>query len=163
MRVLLVHPSPLMYSEIFLRLEPLGLERVAQAVRMAGHDVRLVDLQTFSHAELYAEFSDFHPQAVGFSLNYLANVPEVIDLAKAIKARNRDCFVFTGGHSGSFIAEELLEHGEGAIDCVLRGEGELGATHLLAALPGDVSQVPGAVTRHGRGPAPRKAAKLRCF
>ena len=33
MRVLLVHPSPLMYSEIFLRLEPLGLERVAQAVR----------------------------------------------------------------------------------------------------------------------------------
>ena len=32
MRVLLVHPSPLMYSEIFLRLEPLGLERVAQRV-----------------------------------------------------------------------------------------------------------------------------------
>ena len=29
MRVLLVHPSALMYSEIFLRLEPLGLERVA--------------------------------------------------------------------------------------------------------------------------------------
>jgi hypothetical protein len=29
MRVLLVHPSPLMYSEIYLRLEPLGLERVA--------------------------------------------------------------------------------------------------------------------------------------
>ncbi len=29
MRLLLVHPSALMYSEIFLRLEPLGLERVA--------------------------------------------------------------------------------------------------------------------------------------
>lgn len=29
MRVLLVHPSALTYSEIFLRLEPLGLERVA--------------------------------------------------------------------------------------------------------------------------------------
>ncbi|MEU9653935.1 hypothetical protein AB0E00_34265, partial [Streptomyces sp. NPDC048110] len=28
MRLLLVHPSALMYSEIFLRLEPLGLERV---------------------------------------------------------------------------------------------------------------------------------------
>ena len=25
MRVLLVHPSPLMFSEIYLRLEPLGL------------------------------------------------------------------------------------------------------------------------------------------
>jgi len=31
-RVLLVHPSALMYSEIFLRLEPLGLERVAAAL-----------------------------------------------------------------------------------------------------------------------------------
>ena len=31
MRVLLVHPAALMYSEIFLRLEPLGLERVAAA------------------------------------------------------------------------------------------------------------------------------------
>src|SRR5439155_237546 len=49
MRVLLVHPSPLMYSEIYLRLEPLGLERVAAAVRAAGHDVRLLDLQVFRH------------------------------------------------------------------------------------------------------------------
>ena len=45
MRLLLVHPSPLMYSEIFLRLEPLGLERVAGAAREAGHEVRVVDLQ----------------------------------------------------------------------------------------------------------------------
>jgi len=163
MRVLLVHPSPLMYSEIFLRLEPLGLERVAQAVRMAGHDVRIIDLQTFSHAELYSEFARFRPNAVGISLNYLANVPEVIDLAKAIKAQDRGCFVFTGGHSGSFIAEELLVHGDGAIDCVLRGEGELGATALLAALPCDVSQVPGVVTKNGRGPAPLMLDSLERF
>ena len=37
MRLLLVHPSALMYSEIFLRLEPLGLERVAGAAHDAGH------------------------------------------------------------------------------------------------------------------------------
>jgi len=30
MKVLLVHPGTLMYSEIYLRLEPLGLERVAR-------------------------------------------------------------------------------------------------------------------------------------
>ena len=29
MRVLAVHPGPLMYTKIFLRLEPLGLELVA--------------------------------------------------------------------------------------------------------------------------------------
>jgi magnesium-protoporphyrin IX monomethyl ester (oxidative) cyclase len=43
MRLLLVHPSALMYSEIFLKLEPLGLERVAAAARDAGPDVRVAD------------------------------------------------------------------------------------------------------------------------
>src|SRR5690348_18509925 len=70
MRVLLVHPSPLMYSELYLRLEPLGLERVAAAVRAAGHEVRLLDLQIFSHADYWKELAAFAPQAVGFSVNY---------------------------------------------------------------------------------------------
>jgi magnesium-protoporphyrin IX monomethyl ester (oxidative) cyclase len=144
-----------MYSEIYLRLEPLGLERVAQAVRMAGHEVRIVDLQTFSHRELSQEIKDFRPQAIGFSLNYLANVPEVIDLAKAIKSELPLSLVFVGGHSGSFIAEELLEHGNGAIDCVLRGEGEISTPMLLAAMvDGGINTVPGAVTLRGSGPAP---------
>ena len=116
MRVLLVHPSPLMYSEIFLRLEPLGLERVAQAVRMAGHDVRIIDLQTFSHAELYSEFARFRPNAVGISLNYLANVPEVIDLATlkpydeqtvlgSIAKTGRCVIVHEAARTGGFGAE----------------------------------------------------------
>ncbi|MFE6481164.1 hopanoid C-3 methylase HpnR, partial [Streptomyces rochei] len=55
MRVLLVHPSALMYSEIFLRLEPLGLERVAGAARDAGHEVRVVDRQVLSERVLRDE------------------------------------------------------------------------------------------------------------
>ena len=90
MRVLLVHPSPLMYSELYLRLEPLGLERVAAAIEAAGHEVRLLDLQIFKHADYWHEVETFAPQAVGFSVNYLANVPEVVDLAKETKAR-RGC------------------------------------------------------------------------
>ena len=127
MRVLLVHPSPLMYSELYLRLEPLGLERVAAAVRAAGHEVRLLDLQIFGHADYCARAGDVRARRrSGFSVNYLANVPEVIDLAKETKARAaRGCFVFVGGHSASFIAAELLEHADGAIDCVVarRGRG----------------------------------------
>jgi hopanoid C-3 methylase len=155
MRVLFVHPSPLMYSEIYLRLEPLGMERVAAAVRAAGHEVRILDLQIFKHRDLWSELADFRPQAVGFSLNYLANVPEVIDLAKDVKRLNKDCFVFTGGHSGSFVATELLEHAEGAIDCVIRGEGEAAAQKLIEAIGTDaVAKVPGVVTLDGVGPAP---------
>src|SRR2546428_10182351 len=133
MRVLLVHPGPLMYSEIFLRLEPIGVERVAAAVRAAGHEVRLLDLQIFGHADYYRELAEFAPQAVGFSLNYLANVPEVLDLAKETKRRRPDCFIFAGGHSGSVLAQELLEHGQGALDPVLRGQGAAGTPPRPAA------------------------------
>jgi hopanoid C-3 methylase HpnR len=155
MRVLLVHPGALMYSELYLRLEPLGLERVAAAVRAAGHDVRLLDLQVFSHDDYRRELAEFKPEAVGFSLNYLANVPEVIDLAKETRRRAPDCFIMVGGHSGSFIAQELLEHGDGAIDCVVRGEGEVITPRVLEAR-GDarLCTLPGVVTRDGQGPAP---------
>src|SRR5688572_26337923 len=131
MRVLLVHPGPLMYSEIYLRLEPLGLERVAAAVRAAGHEVRLLDLQIFRARDYLKELDDFRPDAVGFSVNYLANVPEVIDLAKATRRRRPGCFVFAGGHSVSFISPEVLEHAAGALDCIVRGEGEVIAPRLL--------------------------------
>jgi len=70
---------------------------------------------------------------VGFSLNYLANVPEVLELAKETKRRRPGCFVFAGGHSGSFIAEELLEHAAGALDALVRGEGEAITPRLLEA------------------------------
>src|SRR6266705_521726 len=155
MRVLLVHPSALMYSELYLRLEPLGLERVAAAVCAAGHEARLLDLQIWSHDDYRRELAEFKPQAVGFSLNYLANVPEVIDLAKETRRRAPDCFIMVGGHSGSFIAPELLEHGAGAIDCVVRGEGEVITPRVLEARrDAKLSTLPGVVTQDGQGPAP---------
>jgi magnesium-protoporphyrin IX monomethyl ester (oxidative) cyclase len=164
MRVMLVHPSPLMYSEIYLRLEPLGMERVAEAVRQAGHDIRLLDLQTFKHRDFHRELASYQPEALGFSVNYLANVPEVIDLSKAAKLALPHCFIFIGGHSASFIAEELLEHGAGAIDAILRGEGELSTPMLLTAIrTGTVDSVPGIVTPRGRGPAPVLLEKLDLF
>jgi magnesium-protoporphyrin IX monomethyl ester (oxidative) cyclase len=164
MRVLLVHPSALMYSELYLRLEPLGLERVAAAVRAAGHDVRLLDLQIFRPEDYHRELGEFKPQAVGFSVNYLANVPEVLDLAKETKAARPDTFVFVGGHSASFIAPEFLEHAAGALDCVVRGEGEVVVPRVLEAI-GDpkLETLPGVVTRHGTGPRPTLLEELDRF
>jgi hopanoid C-3 methylase HpnR len=155
MKVLLVHPSPLMYSEIYLRLEPLGMERVAAAVRAAGHEVRILDLQIFSHRDFFRELESFRPHALGFSGNYLANIPEIIDLAIAARKIVRDAFIFVGGHSASFVADEIIEHAAGAIDCVMRGEGEAGVQVLMDAIGTPaIDKVPGAVTARGRGPAP---------
>ncbi len=156
MRLLLVHPSSLMYSKIFLRLEPLGLERVAGAARSAGHEVRVVDLQVCSGSELSAELASFQPEAVGISLNYLANIPEAMDISAQVKRSVPGCFVFFGGHSVSFIAEDVLAQAEGYVDAVIRGEGETAVGPLLAAArDGGLQEVPGIVTREGRGPAPQ--------
>jgi len=110
------------------------------------------------------ELDAFRPEAVGFSLNYLANVPEVLDLARETKRRLPRCFVFAGGHSGSFIAPEILEHARGAVDCVVRGEGEAIAPRVLEALfDPRLETLPGVVTRHGAGPAPTLADDLDRF
>ncbi len=157
MKFLAVHPSPLMYTRVFLRLEPLGLELVADTVRRLGHDVYLIDLQVETHDDFLQVLNTWRPDIIAFSLNYLANVPEVIDLAKTAKDRLPNSFIFIGGHSASFTASELLEHGEGKIDAVLRGEGESGIPLLLQAIAEDrknVHAVPGVSTVHGEGAQP---------
>jgi hopanoid C-3 methylase HpnR len=158
MKILGVHPSALMYSRIFLRLEPLGLELIGEALRRAGHDVRLLDLQVESHNDLYRAIRNWRPDAVAFSLNYLANIPEVVDLAKAIRTILPRCFVFAGGHSASFVARDVIRHAEGALDCVLTGEGEAAAAELIEASRDGVAgiaHVPGVVTDGAPGTPPR--------
>lgn len=158
MRVLFVHPGPLLYTKVFLRLEPLGLELVAAAARNAGHAVRILDLQVESHADYHRLAASWNPEVVAFSCNYLANVPEIVDLAKATKLAMPGCFICVGGHSASFVAATILDHGEGAIDCVLKGEGEASIGALLEAVESDrdaLQDVPGIVTPAGDGPAPR--------
>jgi hopanoid C-3 methylase HpnR len=147
-----------MYTKIYLRLEPLGLELVADAARRAGHRVTMIDLQVESHADYLRLLREFSPDAVGFSGNYLANVPEIVDLAKHAKRVLPETLVFVGGHSASFVAEAILEHGEGAIDCVVKGEGEGAMGPLLAAIDEDrnaLDGVPGVVTIKGTGPPAR--------
>ena len=78
------------------------------------------------------------------------------DLAKATKARFPEIFVCVGGHSASFTASAIIEHGAGAIDCVLKGEGEAAMPLLIAAIEAGttIASVPGAVTAAGEGPPP---------
>ena len=163
MKVLYVHPSALMYSEVYLRLEPLGLELVAEATRRAGHDVRLVDLQVFRRRDLLRIIDEWRPEAIGFSLNYLANIPEVVDLAKLARAKLPETLIFAGGHSASFTAREILEHAAGAIDCVVRGEGEEIAPRLLETFAFDreaIESLPGVVGPRGAGPPPQLVKNL---
>ena len=156
MKVLFVHPGPLLFTSLFLRLEPLGLALVAEVARRAGHEIRIVDLQVETHADYHRMIAEWSPDVVAFSGNYLANVPEIVNLAKATKIALPRCFICVGGHSASFTAVSILEHGAGAIDCVLKGEGEAGIVNLLDAVGdrGALAKVAGAATLDGEGPKP---------
>ena len=158
MKILAVHPSPLMYTKIFLRLEPLGIELIAASARALGMTCASSTSRSSRRRGFLRIVRDWAPDAIAISNNYLANVPEVIELAKAARAICPEVFIFVGGHSASFVAGELLEHADGAIDCVLKGEGETSVVRLLeAAAAGDergLLEVPGVVTRDGKGPAP---------
>src|SRR2546425_5840958 len=165
MRVLLVHPSPLMFSEIYLRLEPLGLERVAAAVEAAGHGVGLRALQVFRPPRYRELLESWRPEAIGFSLNYLANVPEVVELARTAKAMLPGCRVMVGGHSASFVTRDLLEQAGGAIDGRVRGGGEGIAPRVLESFAGGAAleSLPGVVTPDGSGPPPLLVPDLAAY
>jgi hopanoid C-3 methylase HpnR len=163
MKVLLVHPGSLMYSELYLRLEPLGLELIAQAAREVGHDVRIVDLQVFQPADYYRLVDEWQPQAVGYSLNYLANIPQVVDLARETREKLPHALIFAGGHSASFTAREILDHAGTGLDCIVRGEAEAVVARLLeAGLDRQIAleSLPGVVTREGEGPPPQLIRSL---
>ena len=152
-----------MYSKIYLRLEPLGLELVGAATERAGHSVRLIDLQCESQQDFFRSVQHWRPDVIAFCGNYLANVPEIIDLARAARELLPDAFICVGGHSVSFIPEEILRHAGGAVDCVLTGEGETAITGLLDALEKngrDLKHVPGVVTLDHRGPPPEFVKSL---
>jgi len=163
MKVLFCHPSGLMYTEIYLRLEPLGVELCAEAARRAGHDVRVLDLQVASHDDYWRAVGGWRPDAVAFGVNYLANIPEVVDLAKETKRRLPRVLFFVGGHSASFTAREILDHAEGAVDAVVKGEGEEITPRLLEAARHDraaLHTLPGVVTVDGEGPPPELVRDL---
>lgn len=150
MRTLLIRPGGPESSQETACLEPLGLERVAAALRAMGHDARILDLRVSTQRDLQRELRDFRPEAAGFGVNRLANVPRALDLAKRIKHETPGCFAFAGGHGVSPIAGHVLGQAGGALDAVVRGEGEVAAPLLLAAArDGGLSGVPGAVTTEG--------------
>ena len=63
--------------------------------------MRLLDLQSFRHHDYFKLVDEWRPDAIGYSLNYLANIPEVVDLAMETRRRQPGCFLFAGGHSAS--------------------------------------------------------------
>ena len=151
MKVLCRPSSALMYTKIYLRLEPLRLELVAQAIRQAGHAICLIDLQVRDSSGLFCAPSYLAARCRGLLLQLSGE-----------RARNcRSGQTHERHTAGEFcvrlaaIAPRLLRSSSWSMaqersECILKGEGEAFVPELLQAIEHDrtaIARVPGVVSR----------------
>ncbi len=132
---------------------PLAVGLVAAVLEEAGHEVQVVeaDALNLSVRETVSRMESFSPTAVGISCNYITKHHATVDLAKMVK-QVMPVPVFVGGNHASAYWERLLRDADGAVDLVIRGEGERASCVLMETLDtgGCLENVHGACL-HGKG------------
>ncbi len=149
MRVLLVRPAP--PSERFglgpfFRVEPLGLEYVAQALLKAGHETRIVDLRFSS--PLPRILRRFRPGLVGISCTHTLDVNAALAAAGEVRRFDGSIFTLLGGHAAAAFPEPLI-HPD--VDGICACDGEVLIPALASAIEGGRSPrgIPGFWLRQG--------------
>jgi len=141
MRILLLNPPHIAIGSRIPReqLPPLGLLSTGGSLVDAGHDVTLLDaeLGPLSHDEIIAKVAAHWPQVVmiGHSGSTSAH-PIVAELTRRIRAARPNTYIIYGGVFPTYHWREVME-AEPQIDFIVRGEGEVTAARLLAALEND--------------------------
>lgn len=144
---------------------PLALARLASAVSAAGYRVRQHDLLVHGWEGLTSVLEEFRPDVVGISLRNIDNtdsggattyVDSYRALVRLVRAAG-SARVVLGGGGYSLLPERLLELLEADFGIV--GPGERPLCRLLDALSGDgdLSNIPGLLSR---GPGGEISARL---
>lgn len=130
----------------FFRVEPLGLEYVAQALLTAGHETRIVDMR-FS-APLPRVLRRFRPGLVGISCSHTLDVNAALAVAGQIRRVDRSIFTLVGGHAAAAFPQPLL-HPD--VDGLCACDGEVLVPTLASAIERGQSPrgIPGFWLRHG--------------
>jgi anaerobic magnesium-protoporphyrin IX monomethyl ester cyclase len=124
MKVLLLNPSSRgTFRIVGILFPPIGLLYVAAATRARGHKVEVVD-RSVDRRKI--DFSSFDVVGVHSDTTRFERALELARQAKAAGAR-----VVMGGPHPCFMAEQILE--TGAVDAIVRGEGEETFPDLLEA------------------------------
>ena len=108
MRVLLLRPDPgneRFGLGPFFRVEPLGLEYVAAALRQRGHEPAIVDLR-FGH-RVGAWVRKTRPAIVGISCMHALEYAQVLEAARQVRRASPDTFVLVGGHAAAAYSGPL--------------------------------------------------------
>lgn len=150
MRVLLVQPDQnvTMGLQHAVRVEPLGLEAVAGALR-GRHEVSLLDLRVAPDT-LQATVSDFRPDMLGISSTFTVDTYQALTIAQVAKEADPRIFVFVGGHHAALQPADFFHR---AVDAIVLGEGEFTSRELADCLEAadDPVRVPGLALNRPEG------------
>ena len=137
---------------------PLGAAWVAEALRLAGFEVRFLDLCFVRNPidALGQALTSFTPDGIALSVRNLDNcnllapksyLPEVRELVRFIKSRS-EARILIGGAGVSILPLQVLEFLD--LDHAIVGEGERAAVEFFRARGADeAGQVAGVVCRKG--------------
>ena len=132
--------------EVAGRWLPLNLLYVAEAARRAGVEVVLYDAMSRFDGmrKIRSVLERERPDFVA-TTTITATTPATLKLARLARAAVPGVKVIVGGVHATFMAEEMLRDAGGAIDFVVRGEGEETVFELMKALlsGGDPAAVAG--------------------
>ena len=151
MNVLLLRPDPgneRFGLAPFFRVEPLGLEYVAAALRAAGHEPSLADLRFGRSLESLLRHA--RPRIVGISCMHALEYDRVIETARAVRRRSPDAFIVAGGHAAAAYSAPLEQSDLDAV-CVDDGEEVLPALADALSNGRPAREVPGLRLRTADG------------
>jgi hopanoid C-3 methylase len=132
MRVLLLRPDPgneRFGLGPFFRVEPLGLEYIAAALRRAGHEPTVVDLR-FRH-RVASWVRRTRPAIVGISCMHALEYDRVLETAREVRRASPETFILAGGHAAAAYPGPLQA---GEIDAICVDDGEEAVPALADAL-----------------------------
>ena len=147
MNVLLIRPDPgneRFGLGPFFRVEPLGLEYVAAALRARGHAPAIVDLRFGHRAGAWVRRT--RPRMVGISCMHALEYDRVIETAREVRRAAPDAFILVGGHAAAAFPGPLQAPEIDAI-CVDDGEEVVPAVADALASGRPLADVPALLLR----------------
>lgn len=125
---------------------PMGIAYLASAAREAGYEAACLDSVVeapyqataindsvsrfgLTYEQIIDRIAAWKPDVVGLSCIFSNQWPATRELAKRIKATDRDVLVVAGGGHPTFLPELCMK--DAPIDFILRGEGEQSFVDLL--------------------------------
>ncbi|MEJ2057751.1 MAG: cobalamin-dependent protein, partial [Desulfofustis sp.] len=162
MRVLLISANTEQFN---MPAMPLGLACVAEATKLAGHDVTMLDLmfQKDVSTTLEAKISELQPECIGISVRniddqHIENTQFLIEKVKPVVTVCRSFStspIVLGGAGYSMFPESALVYLDA--DFGIAGEGEIAFRDLLTHLQNDKdpSTIPGLIIKGAGPPKPK--------